>query len=188
MATAAAVRTKQSILPRRNFSQRLAVLGPSSMPSRGMRFLKRQMPSTTDNQSATLADLANLPDWIMLDDEQMDKTASIAALMHFRRQIDKIVDGEQIRQICDMCGEEYFDLVCETPLPDEAMLADADAVLPPPEQLHTFGKDLLIRGLPSIMAARFEGACGDRVFFALGNNAVALVAACRPSRQQDELP
>lgn len=189
MATAAAVHTtRSSLLPRRNFCQRLAVLSPWSIPSRGKRFLRRQTPYDNNGQSATLADLAALPDWIMLDDEQIHNAASVAALLHFRRQIDRIVDGEQIRQICETFGEECFDTVCEASLPDEAMLADADANLPPLEQICEFGKKLLVRGLPSVMAARFEDARGDPTFFALANSAVEMAATCGRSRQQDGLP
>lgn len=188
MADAEAIYSTATSRPRRNFSQRLAVLSPSALPGRGMRFLKRRMPSETDVQSAKLTDLATLPDWIMLPEAEVRNVASVATLLHFRRQIDKIVDGEQVRQICEMFGEDYFDMVCDAPIPDDDMLADADENLPPQEQLRDFGKSLLVRALPTIMSDRFEGACGDPTFLALANHAATMVATCGPAPQQDGLP
>lgn len=188
MAIAEAVHSSPTSRRRRNFGQRLAVLSPLAVPSRGMRFLKRKMPSDTESQSAKLADLVALPDWIMLPEEQVGHVASVATLLHFRRQIDRIVDGEQVRQICEIFGEEYFDMVCDAPMPDDNMLANAEESLPPQEQLLDFGKSLLTRALPTIMADRFEGACGDPTFLALANHAVAMAATCVRAPQQDDLP
>jgi hypothetical protein len=177
-----------SSVQRRNFRQRLAILGPSSIPSRGKRFLKRKRPADTDLQSATLADLARLPDWIMLDEDQVGEIASVATLMHFRRQLDTIVDGERVRHICEMFGEEYFDMVCDAPIPGEEMLAAAGDPLPPLDHLRDFGQRLLIKALPSIMSDRFAEASGDPNFLILANHAAKMVTSHARSLQRDDLP
>lgn len=167
---------------RRSLRQRMDLVAPTSIPSRGTRFLRRLAPSRSVSRSATLVDLTALPDWIMLDEAHIADVASVIALLHFRRQIDRIVDGDQIRQICEILGEHNLDIACEAPLPSEDMLARIDAPLPPPDQLHDFGKRLLIRALPSIMSDRFEGAVGDRQLGTLANHVVAMIRLAR----QDE--
>jgi hypothetical protein len=182
MVAAAAERPTGSSRARQSLRQRMDLVAPSSIPSRGARFLKRLAPPYSGARTATLADLTTLPDWIMLDEALIADVASVVALLHFRRQIDRIVDGDQIRQMCEILGEHNFDMACEAPLPSEDMLARIDAPLPPPDQLHDFGKRLLIRALPTIMSDRFAGAVGDRRLGTLANHAVAMIKLAR----QDE--
>ena len=161
----------------RDLPRRLMALGVSFAESRGERFARRHAINPKAKAPPTLADIVNLPDWILCDSRLTDDIAAITALLHFRQAIDQELSGAKLRGICDAVGEAYYDLACATPMPATALMADASAKLPTPERLTEFGRAMLYKALPKAMAVQFDKACGDFRARDLSNIAAAMVVA-----------
>lgn len=125
----------------------------------------------------TLADIMNLPDWILCDAHMVGDIAAVTALLHFRHAIDHELSGTRLRAICESVGEDNYDLACEAAVPVKELIADAEAKLPSPDQLKVIGQAMLDRALPITMQSKMSEACGDINMRALSNIATALVLA-----------
>jgi hypothetical protein len=157
---------------RRDLQSRLVALG-AFVESRGSRFARRK----TNGMKAKpkLADIVNLPDWILCAPAMVNDIAAVTALLHFRHAIDQELSGPKLRAICDTVGEAYYDLACETCLPPENLLADVNAKLPSPDQMIGMGRDMLDQALPLAMAPKVNKAYGDMNMRHLSNLATAIV-------------
>jgi hypothetical protein len=159
----------------RDLRQRLNALGTSFVQSRGSRFARRQNAGADVLPQPTLADIINLPDWILCDSALIESIAAVTALLHFRHAIDHELSGIKLRSICDAVGEVQYDLACEAPLPPEELLSDPKVRLPSPDTLIQVGREMLDRALPAAMASSVSGACGDIRMRQLSNIATAIV-------------
>jgi hypothetical protein len=159
--------------------RRFIALGTAMSESRSARFARRVARTPGTKAPPTLADIVNLPDWILCDAHLTDDIAAVTAMLHFRNAIDRELSGEKLRAICEVVGEAHYDLVCEAPLPPGALLADATAKLPSPKRLAELGRNMLERSLPVAMADQVNRACGDAAMRQLSNMATMMVVAQR---------
>jgi hypothetical protein len=156
---------------------RLVALGGSAEHSRGSRFARRVGLVDGATPQPTLADMINLPDWILCDANRVGDIAAVTALLHFRSAIDQELSGSKLRAICECVGEDNYDLACSAPIPTIELIADPEAKLPSPDQLQSIGQAMLNRALPVTMASTVSEACGDINMRHLSNIATALVEA-----------
>jgi hypothetical protein len=161
----------------RDLGRRLSALGAAFADSRGARFARGKGLVDAGKTPPTLADLINLPDWILCDEAMAGDIASVTALLHYRRAIDHELSGTRLRAICDHVGEDNYDLACEAPTPPAELMAGDNAFLPAPEQLKVIGQSMLDRALPVAMQSRAPAACDDAPMKTLSNIATALVIA-----------
>ena len=161
----------------RDLRRRLIAVGTSLTESRSARFARRVANTPGTKAPPTLADIVNLPDWILCDAHLADDIAAVTALLHFRYAIDRELSGEKLRAICEVVGEVHYDLVCEAPLPPGGLMADKKVKLPPPERLSALGREMLERSLPAAMANQANKACGDVAMRQLSNIATMMVVA-----------
>lgn len=171
----------------RDMRSRLAALGGSAEHSRGTRFARRAGLVDGAAPQPTLADMINLPDWILCDADMVGDIAAVTALLHFRGAVDHELSGSKLRAICDCVGEGNYDLACSAPLPTAELIADPEAKLPLPDQLQAIGQAMLNRALPATMASTISEACGDINMRQLSNIATALVIA-RHAVAEDATP
>jgi hypothetical protein len=155
--------------------QRLNALGASFTQSRGGRFARRLNLEEDAPLLPTLADIVNLPDWVLCDFDLVDRIAAVTALLHFRYAIDHELSGIKLRAICDTVGEVQYDLACEAPLPPQELLSDPEERLPSPDKLILIGREMLDSALPIAMASSVSGACNDIKMRQLSNIATAIV-------------
>jgi hypothetical protein len=165
----------------RDLRRRLLALGSSFALSRGSRFARRKGLLAEAKSLPTLADMINLPDWILCDDVMVGDIAAVTALLHFRYAIDRELSGTRLRDICECVGEVNYDIACEAPIPTLELIADSEAKLPSPDQLKATGQTMLNRALPVTMASSVSEACGDINMRQLSNIATALVIAHKSS-------
>jgi hypothetical protein len=161
----------------RDMRSRLVALGGSAEHSRGSRFARRVGLVDCATPQPTLADMINLPDWILCDANMVGDIAAVTALLHFRSSIDQELSGSKLRAICECVGEGNYDLACGAPLPMAELIADPEEKLPSPDQLQGIGQTMLNRALPVTMASTVSEACGDINMRQLSNIATALVMA-----------
>jgi hypothetical protein len=161
----------------RDMRGRLFALGSAAEQSRGRRFARRAGLVPDAKPLPTLADMINLPDWILCEADMADDIAAVTALLHFRSAIDQELSGTKLRSICDCVGEGNYDIACSAPIPKVELIADQGAKLPLPDQLKGIGQTMLNRALPVTMAATVDEACGDINMRHLSNIATALVMA-----------
>jgi hypothetical protein len=171
----------------RDMRSRLFALGGSAEHSRGTRFARRVGLVDGAAPQPTLADMINLPDWILCDADMVGDIAALTALLHFRGAIDQELSGTKLRAICDCVGEGNYDLACSAPIPTVELVADSEAKLPLPEQLKGIGQTMLNRALPMTMASTISEACSDSNMRCLSNTATALVMA-RHTAAEDATP
>lgn len=95
--------------------------------------------------------LASLPDW-SVDLSVRANVLRMAALLHFRQQIDRELNGARLRQIADEFGEAFFDHACTAPLPAPEALAALAEELPRPDRMIESGEALLARSLEPAIA------------------------------------
>ncbi len=160
-----------------DLARRLTALGASFSESRGSRFACLTGIANDAKPMPTLADLVNLPDWILCDADMVDDIAAVTALLHFRPVIDRELSGTRLRAICECVGEGNYDLACEAPIPATELIADTETKLPTPDQLNAVGRAMLNQALPITMVATVSEASGDSKMKALSNIATALVFA-----------
>jgi hypothetical protein len=163
----------------RDMRRRLVALRGSAEHSRGSRFARRVGLVDGATPQPTLADMINLPDWILCDADMVGDIAAVTALLHFRGAIDQELSGAKLRAICDCLGEDNYDLACSAPLPMAELIANPETKLPSPDQLQGIGQAMLNRALPVTMASAVSEACGDSNMRHLSNIATALVMARR---------
>lgn len=163
----------------RDMRSRLVALGGSAENSRGSRFARRVGLMDGAAPQPTLADMINLPDWILCDADMVGDIAAVTALLHFRSAINQELSGSKLRAICDCVAEDNYDLACSASLPTAELIADSEAKLPSPDQLQGIGQTMLNRALPLTMASTISDACGDSNMRQLSNIATALVMARR---------
>jgi hypothetical protein len=163
----------------RDLSPRLSALGTSFTLSRGDRFARRKGVMANAKSLPTLADMINLPDWILCDGDRADDIAAVTALLYYRYAIDRELSGTRLRSICECVGESNYDLVCEAPIPARELIAGTDEKLPSPDRLKAIGQTMLDRALPVTMASTVSEACGDINMRQLSNIATVLVTAHR---------
>jgi phage tail protein X len=161
----------------KDLRRRLSALGTSFAESRGARFARRKGLIDPAKTVPTLADIVNLPDWILCEEALIDDIAAVAALLHYRHAIDHELSGVRLRAICESVGEANYDLACEAPILENGLIADVEAKLPSPDQLRAIGQSMLDRALPITMRPKFSEACGDANMRVLSNIATALVIA-----------
>ncbi len=122
--------------------------------------------------------LQRVPQWLLDSDESRRKAAAaIAAILHFRPQIDRELNGSKLGSIADHLGEAAFDTACAQPCPPMDQCADRDASLPRPEQMAAIGQSILNRALPMALSIRYPEATGDAHAFLLADHAYGLVGA-----------
>ncbi len=163
--------------PPRDMRRRLFALGGLVEQSRGSRFARRAGLVADARPLPTLADMINLPDWILCEADMVDDIAAVTALLHFRSAIDHELSGTRLRAICECVGEDNFDLACNAPTPKLELIAGAEEKLLSPDQLKVIGQTMLNRALPLTMASTISEACGDSNMRQLSNIATALVMA-----------
>ncbi len=161
----------------RDLARRLTALSTSFSESRGIRFARRTGTANDTKPLLTLADLVNLPDWILCDSDMVADIAAVTTLLHFRPAIDRELSGTRLRAICECVGENNYDLACEAAIPAGELIADAEMKLPTPDQLNAVGRTMLNQALPITMVATVSEASGDFKMKALSNIATALVLA-----------
>lgn len=161
----------------RDLAHRLTALGASFSESRGSRFARRAGMANDAKPQPTLADLVNLPDWILCDVEMVDDIAAVTTLLHFRPALDRELSGARLSAICECVGEGNYDLACEAPIPETELIADTETKLPTPDQLNAVGRTMLNQALPITMIATVSEASGNIKMKALSNIATALVLA-----------
>ena len=161
----------------RDLARRLAALDAPISEIRGSRFARRAGMANDTKALVTLADLVNLPDWILCDPDMVDDIAAVTVLLHFHPVIDRELSGPRLSAICECVGEGNYDLVCEAPIPETELIADVETKLPTPDQLIAVGRTMLNQALPITMAATVSEASGHSEMKALSNIATALVSA-----------
>jgi hypothetical protein len=175
METNGASQTDVTARGQLDLCKRLNALGTSFSQSRGTRFAQRLKADKDAHYPPTLADLVNLPDWILCDSDLVDCIAAVTALLHFRYAIDHELSGIKLRAICDTVGEVQYDLACEAPLPPEELLSDPEERLPSPDKLILIGREMLNKALPIAMESSVSSACNDIKMRQLSNIATAIV-------------
>jgi hypothetical protein len=160
---------------RHDLGRRLSALGTAFAESRGARFARVKGLSNAAEAPPRLADLINLPDWILCDERVAGDIAAVTALLHYRHAIDHELSGARLRAICEHVGEENYDLACEAPTPPAELMAEEEVKLPAPDQLKAIGQSMLDRALPVTMQSKAPEACGDMPMRILSNIATALV-------------
>jgi hypothetical protein len=159
----------------RDLHRRLSALGISFAESRGSRFARRKGLAPQAKPLPTLADMINLPDWILCDEKIIGDIAGVTALLHFRHALDHELSGKRLRAICESVGEYNYDLACAAPIPASELIADVESKLPSPDQLKLIGQAMLDRALPATMRPQVTETCDDVNMRTLSNIATALV-------------
>jgi hypothetical protein len=121
--------------------QRLAALQQRVPSSRGSRFARR----LAGEPPVTFQDLAQLPDWVLLDDDAQEKVARVAGLIANRAAIDTELSGAKLAVLAADLGEHLFDAACTA---DAKPDYEVHAALPRPEQVIAQGWAMLHRSLP----------------------------------------
>ncbi len=168
----------------RNLRRRWSCLGTSFAQSRGQRFARRIGLLPEPNRLLTLADMINLPDWILCDRNIAHDIAAVTALLYFRRAIDHELSGARLRAICESVGEHNYDLACAAPMPSADLVADAETKMPSPDQLQSAGQNMLDRALPAAMRQDSDGNDGDAAMRTLSNIATALVLSRKSASEE----
>jgi hypothetical protein len=135
--------------------------------TRGSRFANRM----AGIEGPTFADLAAVPRWLMLPNEEQARVAMAAALLRVKSALDHELSGHKLAAIAEMVGEDLFDAVTALPDCDEAITS----ALPRPEDLTADGGHILHRSLPTCFATRFPEAANDADARALAETAFDLV-------------
>jgi hypothetical protein len=89
-------------------------------------------------------DLAQLPDWA-LDADARESVLCVAALLYFRPQIDREINGRKLAQLAEAFGEDQVDLACSAQRLPPTMLAPDSQPLPSPDAIHAIGNSLMER-------------------------------------------
>ncbi len=118
---------------------------------RSTRFAARMAGQQLPDFSA----LAALPDW-SVDIAARADILRMAALLHFRQQIDRELNGARLGQIAVAFGEAFLDRACAAPLPPlESMAAFGDE-LPRPDRMIERGEALLDRSVDPAISNLIE--------------------------------
>lgn len=163
---------------RSSYRRRLEAIGLARCAGRGLRFLKRH-EAVSSGPEISFGDVATLPEWTLLDEETIVEVASMASLLHFRRQIDLTLDGETLRELCQHVGEHNLDAACAVPLPPDTTLAPTESVLPAPELMNQTGRKLISKSLPAVMNVASAEAANDPFMKELANLATEIVLASK---------
>ena len=121
--------------------------------TRGARFA-RIMSGTP---GPTLADLAAVPRWLMLDPDAQARVAKVAGLLLHRSALINELSGARLAVLADAIGEDLIDAVCAMP----TAAPPATASLARPDQIIADGWRALHRGLPRPLARRFPDGAND---------------------------
>lgn len=159
----------------RDLRRRLSAIGKTFAESRGSRFARRKGLAPQARPLPTLADMINLPEWRLCDENIIGDIAAVTALLHFRHALDHELSGKRLRAICESVGEYNYDLACAAPIPASKLIADVESKLPSPDQLKLIGQAMLDRALPATMRPKVMETCDDVNMRILSNIATALV-------------
>jgi hypothetical protein len=121
--------------------------------TRGTRFANRLAGA----EGPTLADLAAVPRWLMLAEDQQARVAMAAGLLRHKSAIQNELSGQKLAALADVVGEDLLDAVSALP----TVVDSAPNMLPRPEDLVAKGWLTLHRGLPAPFASRFPDAAND---------------------------
>jgi hypothetical protein len=123
-------------------AQKLTRLMAGEPTTRAQRFAKRMAGFDVPSFSA----LAAMPDWVLVDSPaERGRIANMAALLHFRQQIDRELDGAKLGAVAADLSEDLFDLACAAPLPPAPAMAAFEDNLPRPDIMIAMGEALLSR-------------------------------------------
>lgn len=100
----------------------------------------------------TLAELADWPRWPTLDGDAQLRIFALAALVAGRDRLAREIDGERLRDVAALVGEDALEAVLALP-------PGGDRVLDPPKMLPAAGRALAEQALPPTLAHRL-GRCG----------------------------
>ncbi len=122
--------------------RRLAHLAEATL-SRGERFAARR----AHRPLARFDDLYTIPAWQLLDAASCDRLGVAAAVLHYRAQLDRALDGHALRPLAVLCGENLFDRLRAADVQPDISRADDTAALPPgADAWRDAGQALLSRG------------------------------------------
>lgn len=137
----------------------LDAIAPAETRNRSAKFRRALAGEVV--QKTRFADIAILPEWISWDDDARDILAKSVAILHHKCAIDMELSGARLAAISEIIGDELFDQLTNPTNTVSAMVQNAPARLPRPEDLHHIGMALMMEGLPASLAHRFPSACGN---------------------------
>jgi hypothetical protein len=124
---------------------KLSMFMPDGVRSnRASRFAKRANGEVLQPFSA----LSALPYWTLrMDDAAYRKNlARLAALLHFRPQIDREISGAKLQSLAEEFGEALLDTALAAELPSH--LPVSDLPLPRPDKMEEIGMAMVENAMP----------------------------------------
>ncbi len=138
--------------------------------TRGARFAQ----VWTGAKGPDFTDMAAVPRWLLLTENEQKRVAQVTGLMKHRAAIERELSGPRLAMLAEAMGEDLLDAVCASDFTEDLQ---SNATLPRPDMIVADGWDVMHRGLPTVLASRFSDASGDPKARALSEKAFDLVRA-----------
>lgn len=157
--------------PRARLAEAVASFGAAAYRDRGARFLAR---ASDDMQPLSFDNIRRMPLWWKAPEADRASIGTIAALINYRTQIDRELDGGRLRALVGTTGETLFDIACTSQTNFKPVAETAEQPLPIGDDVERAGMEILHRALPSAFSSTVPQACGDRDALEIADEAANL--------------